>query len=162
MDVKLDATIADAWTEFMSLRDKGVIEDLDEKSRSIIYAVATAEVRSDKINQKGVLAVLKPRSHMPVLSRINALIRTGWLCAETDPDDRRIKNLRLTAKSRMLVNRLSDIVKKAVRNASMAVAGAADGLRPFKQPLDRLRHISLARRCFRPVRWPSGTCRKRR
>lgn len=131
MDVKLDATIADAWTEFMSLRDKGVIEDLDEKSRSIIYAVATAEVRSDKINQKGVLAVLKPRSHMPVLSRINALIRTGWLCAETDPDDRRIKNLRLTAKSRMLVNRLSDIVKKAVRNASMAVAGAAALLTGF-------------------------------
>lgn len=121
MDVKLDTTIADAWTEFMSLRDKGVIEDLDEKSRSIIYAVAAAEARSDKINQKGVLAVLKPRSHMPVLSRINALIRTGWLSAETDPSDRRIKNLCLTAKSRVLVNLLSGVLRKAVRNASLAI-----------------------------------------
>lgn len=131
MDVKLDSTIAEAWAEFMSLRDKGLIEDLDEKSRSIIYAVATAEARSDKINQKGVLAVLRPRSHMPVLSRINTLIRTGWLSAETDPSDRRIKNLRLTAKSRMLVNRLSDVVRRAVKNASVAVACAIALLSDF-------------------------------
>jgi hypothetical protein len=122
MDVKLDATIVDAWREFISLRDKGVIEDLDEKSRNIIYAVAAAQARSEKINQKGILAALKPRSHMPVLSRINALIRTGWLRAETDPADRRIKNLHLTQKSRELVNRLSEVIKEAVKRAGAAMA----------------------------------------
>lgn len=123
MDVKLDATIVDAWREFISLRDKGVIEDLDEKSRNIIYAVAAAQARSEKINQKGILAALRPRSHMPVLSRINALIRTGWLRAETDPADRRIKNLHLTQKSMELVNRLSEVLKAAVKRAGAAIAG---------------------------------------
>jgi len=121
MDVKLDATIVDAWTEFISLRDKGIIEDLDEKSRNIIYAVAAAEARSEKINQKGILVALKPRSHMPVLSRINALVRTGWLRSETDPSDRRIKNLHLTHKSMALVNRLSEVVKAAVKRTSVAM-----------------------------------------
>jgi hypothetical protein len=122
MDVKLDATIVDAWTEFISLRDKGLIEDLDEKSRNIIYAVAAAQARSEKINQKGILAALRPRSHMPVLSRINALIRTGWLRAETDPADRRIKNLHLTLKSTELVNRLSEVLKTAVKRAGATIA----------------------------------------
>lgn len=121
MDVKLDATVVDAWTEFISLRDRGMIDDLDEKSRSIIYAVAAAEARSEKINQKGILAALKPRSHMPVLSRINALIRTGWLRTEMDPSDRRIKNVRLTQKSLALVNRLSEVVKAAVKRAGVAM-----------------------------------------
>ena len=124
MDVKLDATVVDAWTEFITLRDKGMIDDLDEKSRNIIYAVAAAEARSEKINQKGILAALRPRSHMPVLSRINALIRTGWLRTETDPSDRRIKNVHLTHKSKALVNRLSEVVKAAVKRAAAATACA--------------------------------------
>lgn len=123
MTQQLDATIVDAWMEFMSLREKGTIEDLDEKHRTIIYVVAGAEARGEKINQKCVLSSLGPRSAMPIISRINALVRRGFLTAEKDLTDQRIKYLRLTPKSIAMVNVLSAILKR-VANQTAAVAAA--------------------------------------
>ena len=48
MEVKIDATVVDAWTEFIRLRERGAMEDLDETSRTIIYIVAGAEARGEK------------------------------------------------------------------------------------------------------------------
>lgn len=123
MNLQLDATIVDAWTEFIRLQEQGSIEDLDEKSRNIIYVVAAAEARGEKANQKCVLKALKPRSHMPILSRLNALIRQGWLSKENDPNDRRMKNLRLTAKSIAHINVLSATLRKVVKPTIAVAAG---------------------------------------
>ena len=123
MDQPLDATIVDAWTEFIALREQGVIEELDEKSRNIIYAVAAAEKRGEKINQNGILKALKPKSHMPILSRLNALTRTGWLAKEIDPADRRMKIMRLTPKSVAMLNLMSKTIRSVVKPVTAIAAG---------------------------------------
>lgn len=107
----------------MCLRQKGIIEDLDEKSQTIIYAVAGAEARGEKINQKCVLRVLAPKFAMPIIGRINALIRQGLLRVEKDATDQRVKYLRLTPKSIALVNVLSSTLKKVVNQVVVTACG---------------------------------------
>lgn len=123
MEINIDATVVDAWTEFISLREQGSLEDLDEQTRSIIYVVAAAEMRGEKINQRGILRILKPQSAMPILSRINELIADGWLVKDVDEADRRIKNIHLTPKSIALVNLLSATLRKVVKPVSAIAAG---------------------------------------
>jgi len=122
MKTKLDATFVDAWTEFVTLREQGRIEELDEKVRHIIYIVAAAESRNENITQKGILRALKPKSSAPVTARIKELVRDGWLRAETHRHDKRTKNFYLTPKSTTMVNVLSGIVKKAVRQTAAFAA----------------------------------------
>lgn len=123
MDQPLDATIVDAWTEFIRLQEQGAFEDLDDKSRNIIYVVAAAEARGERINQKIILKVLKPKSHMPILSRLNALVRTGWLAKEIDPADRRMKIMRLTPKSVAMLNLMSKTIRSVVKPVTAIAAG---------------------------------------
>lgn len=118
MNNQLDATIVAAWTELTSLRERGPTEVIDDKCQSIIYAVAAAETRGEPINQNGLLRALKPKSNMPILSRTNALIRTGWLKVEKNEADRRNKYLRLTPKSIAMVNALSRTLKSVVNRAN--------------------------------------------
>lgn len=122
MNLQFDAAIVDTWTEFIRLQEQGAI-DLDEKSRSIIYAVAAAETRGEKINQNGLLKALKPKSHMPILSRLNALIRLGWLAKEVDATDGRMKIVRLTPKSIAMLNLMSKTIRSAVKTYSAIAAG---------------------------------------
>lgn len=123
MEIKIDAAVVDAWTEFISLREQGSLEDLDEQTRSIIYVVAAAEMRGEKINQRGILRTLKPQSAMPILTRLNELIADGWLVKDVDDADRRIKNVHLTPKSIALVNLLSATLRKVVKPVSVIAAG---------------------------------------
>lgn len=118
MEVKIDATVVDAWTEFIRMRDRGAIEYLDEYSRNIIYAVAAAEARGEKISKRRILRTLRPKTHSAIANRITALTTMGWLAYENDPSDSRVKNFRLTPKSIAMVNLFSDTLKRVVKERS--------------------------------------------
>lgn len=134
MSLQFDATVVDAWTEFIRLRERGVIEELDEKSRTIIYMVAAAEARGEKISQNCLLRTLKPRSSIIIVRRIDALAKAGWLEKEKNLSDGRRKNLRLTPKAIAMVNLLSGMLKTVVRQAAetapVGVAPVLDYERP--------------------------------
>ncbi len=137
MPLRIDATFVDVWTEFICLREQGVIEDLDEKSQSIIYVVAAAEARHEHITKRGVLKALKPRSIQPMTVRMAELLRDGWLSAEEDANDRRVKNLRLTQKSIMMINILSHTLKKVVKTATVLAAAMMALLLDFETSVFR-------------------------
>lgn len=133
--MKLDATFVDAWTELNAMRNEGKIEDLDEKVRRIIYIVAAAEARRENITQKGILRALKPKSRAPVTARIKELVRDGWLRAETDEHDKRTKNFYLTPKSTEMINALSGILRKAVKQTAAMAAAVTAVLVDQTQPI---------------------------
>ena len=117
----IDPTMVDVWKAVSALHTKDEYAFLDQKSRAIIFAVAEAELQQKPLNSKGIISTLRPKSQMPVISRLQKLIREGWLKAAADPNDKRSKTLHLTPKSVGFVNSLSSAIKGVVK-ATAAIA----------------------------------------
>lgn len=117
-----DYTMIDVWKAMSALHARDDYAFLDQKSRSIIFAVAEAEAQQKPINYKGVLSALRSRSTVPIFARIHQLTREGWLQAKADPTDKRAKTLHLTPKSANFVNSLSSAIKRVVVATSAIAA----------------------------------------
>ncbi len=122
MAQNIDYTMVDVWKAVSALHARDDYAFLDQKSRSIIFAVAEAEAQQKPINYKGVLSALRSRSTVPIFARIHQLTREGWLQAKADPTDKRAKTLHLTPKSANFVNSLSSAIKRVVVATSAIAA----------------------------------------
>lgn len=122
MAQKIDYTMVNVWKAISALHTRDDYALLDHKSRSIIFAVAEAEAQRRPINYKGIVAALRPKSHVPIFARIHQLTREGWLQAKADPTDKRAKTLHLTPKSANFVNSLSSAIKRVVVATSAIAA----------------------------------------
>ena len=123
----IDPTMVDVWKAITTLHVQDDYSWLDQKSRAIIFAVADAEMQQRPINYRGVIALLRPKSQMPMYSRLRRLTREGWIKAQADPNDRRAKILYLTPKSVSFVNSLSLAIRRVVKaTAAMAAALVAE------------------------------------
>jgi hypothetical protein len=118
----IDPTMVKVWKAVSALHTQDEYAFLDQKSRSIIFAVADAELQQNPLNYGGLIALLRPKSQMPFYSRLKQLIREGWLNAETVPNDKRSKTLHLTPKSIAFVNSLSSAIKGVVKTTAAIAA----------------------------------------
>lgn len=118
----IDPTMVDVWKAVTALHATDEYAWLDQKSRSIIFAVAEAELQQKPLNSRGIISKLQPKSHMPLFSRLQQLIRQEWLQSKTDPNDKRSKTLHLTPKSIAFVNSLSSAIKGAVKTTTAMAA----------------------------------------
>ena len=122
MTQNVDYTMVEVWKAVSALHARDDYAFLDQKSRSIIFAVADAEAQQKSINYKGIVTALRPKSHMPIYARLQQLIREGWLEAKPDPTDKRAKTLHLTPKTATFVNSLSSAIKRVVQATSAIAA----------------------------------------
>lgn len=118
----IDPTMVKVWKAVSALHTLDEYAILDQKSRSIIFAVADAEMEQRPMNYRSIVTLLRPKSHMPVYSRLHQLIREGWLQAKADPSDKRSKTLHLTPKSIAFVNSLSSAIKRVVKTTAVIAA----------------------------------------
>lgn len=122
MAQNIDYTMIDVWRAMSTLHARDECAFLDQKSRDIIFAVAEAEAQQKPLSYGALIALLRPRSQMPLYSRLRLLMREGWLSAKPDPNDKRAKTLHLTPKSAAFVNSLSSAIKRVVMATSAIAA----------------------------------------